>query len=525
MTKLGLDTTQFQRGMAGSMKLLKSFARAGAVLVVGAIGLMTRAAINLGSRISDMSIQLNIGTTALQSLQFSAIKAGVEVGILERALRNVQTRTSEAINGNKRYAEAFDRLGINIKAFAELSIEKRLEAIAIAQSNATDKASAYNDIAIILGERAGPKMQEILKELAGPGGYQGLEEAAKDAGQVMTTDTIERMDKVSDRIKLTKNWWTVLTSHILSVVVPAFGVLGGWVRAVGQALILLGKDVFSFGKALAVIVTGAMQPAISAFESLGLAALAAKAAIQGQFAISKELFKAAKDAIAEVKDEITDMPSVISDAFGVFKDEASDALDVFGEKAEEIDDQITSDWNNLGGTIRGVENAVDKVGEAADKVSESKLFNGDNADILSGKGSSKKKTKEDRQAEKSFEKGDVNRDSILTDKEIRAQEREGRKQKSGARRAMTRAVHEESTVDMRQRRSGRDDRMTTREQAAGLFNTTAGRPGSGQLAMAAQAKKPVDPAAAESKKQTEALKSMDEKMNILGKLDASLSGD
>ena len=76
-----------------------------------------------------------------------------------------------------------------------------MEAIANAQANATDKAAAYNAVSRILGEKAGPALQEVLQNLAGPKGYGGLEAAAERAGEVMSEETIAKMDKSADRIE------------------------------------------------------------------------------------------------------------------------------------------------------------------------------------------------------------------------------------------------------------------------------------------------------------------------------------
>ncbi len=232
-TDLSLDTTRFQRGLAKSQKSIKSFVSSGVKqfgALAGATGLgaMAKSAIDLGSKISDMAVQLNIGATELQVLEFAAREAGVEVSVMERALRNVQLRTQEAINGNKSYGKAFERLGIDINEFNKLPTEKKLEAVAVAQKNAKDQTAAYNDVAIILGQRAGPAMQEVLQNLAGPKGYGGLEAAAKRANEVMSDEAIAKMDKAADTIESFKRKLTVLSAEVLSDFTDGLKIMGGW---------------------------------------------------------------------------------------------------------------------------------------------------------------------------------------------------------------------------------------------------------------------------------------------------------
>lgn len=216
-----LDTTKFQRGLAKADKGVKKFAKSavarfGALAGAAGLGSMARAAVDLGSKISDLAVQLNVGTDQLQTLEFASREAGVGTEIMARALRNVQLRTEEALKGNKSYADAFKQLGINIQEFKALNTEKKLEAIAIAQRDAADQGAAYNSVARILGEKAGPALQEVLQNLAGPDGYGGLEAAAKRAGEVMSKETIAKMDKAADTIESWKRKTVVATATVLS---------------------------------------------------------------------------------------------------------------------------------------------------------------------------------------------------------------------------------------------------------------------------------------------------------------------
>ena len=239
-----------------------------------------------------MANQLNIGTDELQALEFAANEAGVEIGILERALRNVQNRTQEAINGNKRYREAFERLGINVENFKKLAVEKKLEKIAIAQQNATDKVSAYNDVAIILGERAGPKMTEILQRLAGKEGFKGIEAAADRANQRLSEIDIKRLDKAADKIVLFQRAMLVLSGKVLGVVLPAFSMLRSEFKA-GQARV---KDfavkVYLGLRLIARSVEITLKPVFDQFKSLSLALQGAAKAFTNPIKAAKLFDKA-----------------------------------------------------------------------------------------------------------------------------------------------------------------------------------------------------------------------------------------
>ena len=270
-TDLSLDTTRFQRGLAKSEKGIKNFVsngikQFGALAGAAGLGAMAKSAIDLGSKISDMAVQLNIGATELQVLEFAAREAGVEVSVMERALRNVQLRTQEAINGNKSYGKAFERLGIDINEFNKLPTEKKLEAVAVAAKNAADQAAAFNDVAIILGQRAGPAMQEVLQNLAGPKGYGGLEAAAKRANEVMSDETIAKMDKAADTIESFKRKMTVLSAEVLGKVIPAFSIFGNGLGSVGDITASLIGKFSSFLGFLGRSVSATIDPVVKQFQ-------------------------------------------------------------------------------------------------------------------------------------------------------------------------------------------------------------------------------------------------------------------
>jgi hypothetical protein len=224
LAKLGLDTKAFQSGLKGAQGQAKGFASKmkgilAAATGVGFIGLAKRA-IDTGSKISDLSEQLRINAEALQTLNAVAIKAGVDQGSLERALRNVSIRTQEALDGNKMYAESFERLGIDLATFTKLPTEKKLELIAKAYAKSGKSQEAFADIAQVLGQRAGPKMLEVLRRINDEG-FENLIDGAKKSGQVMSNDVIQTMDEAADIIGRVTNAITVTTANILKQFEPA----------------------------------------------------------------------------------------------------------------------------------------------------------------------------------------------------------------------------------------------------------------------------------------------------------------
>ena len=128
IAKIGLNSAGFKTGLAQCRAMATGFkASVGGLFsgigtqIMGAMGIsmgvagfsaMAMKAIDAGSKITDMATHLRIGTTELQVLQNLARDAGVDFSKLEMSLNNLNMRTVEAIDGNKTYKDAFDRLKI-----------------------------------------------------------------------------------------------------------------------------------------------------------------------------------------------------------------------------------------------------------------------------------------------------------------------------------------------------------------------------------------------------------------------------
>ena len=351
---VGLDTTKFQRGLAKSQKSINNFAanaikKFGAIAGAAGLGMLARSAIDLGSKISDMAVQMNIGTDQLQTLEFASREAGVGVEIMARALRNVQLRTEEAINGNKSYGDAFVRLGINIQEFKKLSVEKKMEAIAIAQSKATDKAAAYNAVSRILGEKAGPALQEVLQKLAGPEGYGGLEAAAKRAGEVMSKDTIAKMDEAADRIESFKRKMTVMAGEVIAFVIPAFQMFFGGLGATSDMFAMLTGKAMSFFGFLSRSVGIVMQPAIQSFAALSRGAEAAGLAMSGNVNDARKAAKESVDLAKGAFETLKDVPEEIGKNWKRATEEMELDSAAFEKSTKERAGKMKKAWADLKG--------------------------------------------------------------------------------------------------------------------------------------------------------------------------------
>ena len=459
--KFSLDSSGIKKGLARAQANIAGFAKNaisqfGAIAGAAGFGMLGKSAIDLGSRISDMATQLNIGTDELQALEFAANEAGVEIGILERALRNVQTRTQEAINGNKRYGEAFERLGINIDNFKKLSVEKRLEAIAIAQKNASDKLSAYNDVAIILGERAGPKMAEILQRLAGEEGFGGIEAAARRANQQLSKIEIKQLDVAADKIVVFQRAITVLSGKILTVVLPVLSMLTSSFKMAQEVTARYAVTVYSAMRLIGRSVIITLKPVIDQFKSLSLALQGAAIAFTNPIEAAK-LFDQALGMQKQSLESLKNIPSEIVKEYDLSQDMMQMSTKDTAKVIADETDNIKKQWGLM---LGDVETKTDKsVNNINDSISDIESP----ADAASGSGSSAGSG-----PAQTFDAGDANKSGYTTPREQRRAERAQRKADRERRKKEAAERSAERGRGDRERRAKTAADFTARERAAGF---------------------------------------------------------
>lgn len=197
----GIDTTGYRKGLAAMRSqteswgsgikgtLLKAFA-------VGAVIAQFRKAISFGSEMSDLATRTRTTVKEFMVFRDAARDAGLEQSILERALRNTNIRIQEAVDGNKSYGDAVRRLGLNLEELRGKSTAEKFISIAVAAEAATDKSEAFEDVADLLGQRAGPALTEVLRRLA----VEGFDKVAESA-TVMEDATAQALDKAEDHIQ------------------------------------------------------------------------------------------------------------------------------------------------------------------------------------------------------------------------------------------------------------------------------------------------------------------------------------
>ena len=367
---MGVNTNGVQTGLQNARRETKSFKSALTKLgpILAAVGLagLGRAALKLGSDLNDTSRQLNVSVEGLQALQRSARSTGASVSDLSRALVNVQTRSRDAANGNKTLSEAFGRLNINLGEFTKLSPEKQMEELAKAQANAADSGQAYRDIATVLGERAGPKLQGVLDELASVG-FDGVKKSAMDAGQVMSADAAKAMDDLTNMGGDLRNRFVILTAEITKKMLPVLGALvQGW-GVVSDTFKAFMKIVGSTGELIGSFIFIAIQPLVQGLRTMGLFAQSAWQALTGDFSEARKTFAAARESASELGETLKNTAGEALKAFDEFGKSAAEAGSELFNNIADRGDEFDKIWEKLMDNLfDNTEEGFDRAGDAAE---------------------------------------------------------------------------------------------------------------------------------------------------------------
>lgn len=362
---LGVDTSKMQRGL-GKAKRSVSRAAKGMLTslapLAGFVGFsaLANGAVNLGSKLSDLSDQLRINTTDLQSISLAAREAGVDQGTFERALRNVTQRSQEAIEGNTNYADSFKVLNINAKEFAALPTEKKLERIAKGLSDANESQAAFNAVANILGKTAGPQMIEVLRRINDEG-LAELEKKARSAGLVMDEHLIQKMDGVSDKMEVLKLRMQVMVAPIIAKVIPAFTLLGNLFKFVGETAGAAAAVTVQYGSSLAKVVTAVVQPAITQFKALAKGVEGVAQALSGNRKAAQEAFAESGRLAKKVVDDFKKIPDEMKTARD---DLARTVKSAFEVVEQAVDDSATSSKNAIDALIGKAKDGADEIDKA-----------------------------------------------------------------------------------------------------------------------------------------------------------------
>ena len=322
---------QVQRNLSG-LKSAAGMASAalgglGGALTISGLYRISTSAINAGSAITDMAVATNTGVEQLQALTFAAQEAGASQEQMANLLVRVQKSAADAKRGLSTAKEAFKLLNISVDEFIEMSPEQMLEQVGKALVDAGDDTRAYGAALDLLGTRNAPKLMEVMKRL-GSEGFGSVEDAARDANQVMSEDTAQALDELADKAERAKTALVNLAGEGVVALVNELKGDDGLIGYLKTSYGLIHKTLDRIGGAKKVQAPGFEFPTVgpmdvtapSPVEAVKKIEAVAKPATQSMTDLNAEIFKLnagmfnASEAIAGVETGFENVQVVAGEA-------------------------------------------------------------------------------------------------------------------------------------------------------------------------------------------------------------------
>ena len=201
------DATQqaFQSVQARLIRLGRASLAFTATRIGGAVGVAASAVAALGANLAETGRELerlqntaervDIDVETLQEFQEVARTTGAGVNVLELALQRLVRRSQEAIDGNRRVAEAFADFGLSIEDLRRLEPGEIFLELADGVSTFEDRTKALERLIRLL-DSEGARLFSTFN--LGRAEIERIIQEFRDLGGVVEGEAVESLDEFSD---------------------------------------------------------------------------------------------------------------------------------------------------------------------------------------------------------------------------------------------------------------------------------------------------------------------------------------
>lgn len=232
-------TKAFQKGMKNARKSLKAFSvsvasasKRLAKFTVGttavasaAIALFTKRALDQVDQLAKVSQKLGVNIAQLQTYQFVAKRAGVEVRTFNLSIQRMLRRVAEAAVGTGEAQQALKDLGIDAKRFSKLDLDQKIRKLAEAFEQIKDPGQQLR-LAFKLFDSEGVAMVNVLKR-----GSKELDRAVtrfKRLGGAVTAVNAKIVEQARDALGEVAFSFTRIFQNFAIAVSPIITTVSRW---------------------------------------------------------------------------------------------------------------------------------------------------------------------------------------------------------------------------------------------------------------------------------------------------------
>jgi hypothetical protein len=227
---------------------MKNTAAIGAAFVAGIasarrIASFSKSLMTLSSSLFHASKQAMISADSYQALKIVFEEVGSNASRLITVLSKIRTSQARALAGEKTQADAWERIGIEVKDLKGLKADELLSRIARAWVENGDSAETTRGVYEIFGSRSVPVLNEVFLEL----GKEGLAETIdkfKDMNQIIEQQTLAELAVLEDQVgRIERGFKVMALRGVLAVSDIA--------AAAGSASVIAQNEATLAGKSMA----------------------------------------------------------------------------------------------------------------------------------------------------------------------------------------------------------------------------------------------------------------------------------
>lgn len=284
---LTANTGPFQKGLQKAGGLASGFGRTigklggiASLVGVGGLGAMVKGAIDAGDRLQKLGKQTGLSTEFLSEMRRAADLSGTSLETVAGSIKKMQRAAVEAQDGTATYADAFDKLGLNVGEFLSLTPDQQFNAMADALSKIEDPAQRTAISMDIMG-RSGSELIPLME--GGAAAIDKVRDASREAGESLTQNQVDKMADVNDALRnlqgplngLANTLATQLSPALSNFINLATGALPGVIDIFKGLFGIVGKGL---GGGIAVLgqllggggISGAIAAGSAALKDIGV---------------------------------------------------------------------------------------------------------------------------------------------------------------------------------------------------------------------------------------------------------------
>src|SRR5690625_2199323 len=190
---------------------------------------MTKKVTDSFDNIAKTSAKLGVSTDAYQEMEYWASQNGISVSAMERAVGRLDQRIGMAADGNEKYANALERLGVDMESVKDGTLETEdamataLQTLSQLESE-TEKSAAAAEL---FGTRMARDLMPALQD--GSLSFEEAKEKAEELGIVIDGETLEAAEEFNDTWDDLTRSMSAFTQQAIAKLMPFFQSLMDWV--------------------------------------------------------------------------------------------------------------------------------------------------------------------------------------------------------------------------------------------------------------------------------------------------------